>query len=337
MPRAPRKQYAGALYHVTSRGNGRLTIFFDDRDRERFLEQLQDCLKNYGVVLYAYVLMSNHYHLLIRTRHPNLSRFMQRLNTSYALYSRYKHKKPGHRLEGRYKAKLVQGDDYIMTLTRYIHLNPVKVKALQRAGVAEQRQVLAGYRWSSYGGYVQERRKEEYVCYDILKTYEGNLTAAARRRYRVYVLACLMEDDVELRRMLERSGHGIGDEEYVGALERELRDRKSGSEKDRDVGYPEEPVIDGDIIDDVVAREYGVEGKALRSPGRRKGTEEAKAVAMDLVCRLGALTQREAGSRYGGVSSQAVSLARKRVRTLLSSEIIDRLVTNAKKESHGNP
>ena len=82
MPRPPRKFFAGALYHVTSRGNGRGRIFFDDADCERFLIQLQDGLETSEVVLYAYVLMPNHYHLLVRTVHPNLDRFMQRLDTS---------------------------------------------------------------------------------------------------------------------------------------------------------------------------------------------------------------------------------------------------------------
>jgi hypothetical protein len=79
---------------------------------------LQDCLVTYKVTLYAYAVMPNRYHLLVRTAYPNLGRFMQRLNTSYALYSRHKHKKPGHRLEGRYKAKLVQDDEYTGSGTR---------------------------------------------------------------------------------------------------------------------------------------------------------------------------------------------------------------------------
>ena len=86
MARPPRIEYENALYHVTSRGNGRTTIFYTDDDRQRFLEQLRDNLETYDVVLYAFVLMANHYHLLIRTRRANLSRFMQRLNTGYGLY-----------------------------------------------------------------------------------------------------------------------------------------------------------------------------------------------------------------------------------------------------------
>jgi putative transposase len=329
MPRPPRKQFAGALYHVTSRGNGRGTLFFSDGDHERFLSQLQDCLKTYQVTLYAYAVMPNHYHLLVRTAYPNLGRFMQRLNTSYALYSRYKHKKPGHRLEGRYKAKLVQDDEYILTLTRYLHLNPVKVKALRCSTKTERRACLEDYRWTSYSGYGDVRRCEDFVCYDVLKAFDAN-PRTARRRYRAYVMACLMKDDSELKNMLTRSGHGIGDEEYVAALERELRDRKSGSARDRDVAYPGEH-ISLDRIDEVVAREFGTTVEALRGHGHHKGAGTAKVAALELACRLSGLTQREIGTCHGGISSQAVSLARKRGRSLLPAADVIRLADAIRK------
>ena len=99
-----------------------------DKDYERFLEQLDHCLEKNEVVLYAYCLMPNHYHLFVDTPLGNVQRFMQTLNTAYAMYFRYKHNRPGHCWQGRYGAQLVKGDDYIAKLARYIHLNPVKVK-----------------------------------------------------------------------------------------------------------------------------------------------------------------------------------------------------------------
>jgi len=108
---------------VTSRGNGRARIFFDDDDRRRFLRQLRDNVETHAIFLYAHVLMDNHFHLLARTPRANLSQFMQRLNTSYALYARYKHRKPGHQFEARFKAKLVQEENYLLAVIRYIHLN----------------------------------------------------------------------------------------------------------------------------------------------------------------------------------------------------------------------
>ena len=312
MARPPRKQFANALYHVTSRGNGRAHLFFGDDDCRRFLSQLQDNLENYQVVLYAYVLMPNHYHLLVRTPQANLSRFMQRLNTSYALYSRYKHQKPGHRLEGRYKAKLVQDDAYVLTLTRYLHLNPVKVQAMTRIGKGERVRYLEGYEWSSYRGYVAERAQEDWVCYDILKLLNMRL-GVARRRYRAYVYGCMMEDDRSLRAALDRSGHGIGDEEFIRELEQDLRERKTGTDRDRDVDYPVERIA-VDRIDEAVAEEFAITVEGLKANGHAAGVGMAKAVAMELACRFSSLTQREIGALHGGVSSQAVSLARKRAK-----------------------
>ena len=323
MPRAPRKQFEGAVYHVTSRGNGRERIFSDEADRNRFAGQMRDCLGNYGVVLYAYVLMPNHFHLLVRTPRANLSRFMQRLNTSYALYSRYKHQKPGHRLEGRYHAKLVQGDEYLMTLTRYIHLNPAKVNAVLGLPKAERRALLRQPGCSSYAGYVDERRREEFVCYDVLRALDTDRREAGLR-YRAYVLACLEKNDEELRRLLDRSAYGIGDEAYVEALERELRERRSGEARDRDVAYPKERVA-LERIDAVVARAYGMEPEALHGHGRRKGVGTGKAVAIELACRLSGLTQRDIGAQYGGISSQAVSVMRTRARSWMREEDLAQL------------
>jgi REP element-mobilizing transposase RayT len=307
-----------------SRGNGRGKIFFDGRDAERFRSQLSDCVKTYDVVLYAYAMMPNHYHLLVRTRQANLGRFMQRLNTSYALYARYRSGKPGHRLEGRYKAKLVQGDEYLVALTRYIHLNPVKVKAAQKLGTVERRALLEREGWSSYRGYVEEGRQEETVCYDVLKPF-GEGDGEARGRYRAYVLACMDEDDEELKRGLMRSGYGIGDEAYVAGLERELRERQSGEDQDRDVAYPREQV-ELDQIERAVAKECGVLVEALTERGRRESTVRARTLAMEVACRLSGLTQREIGKRYGGISTQAVSMARKRARVLFETGEMDRLV-----------
>ena len=125
MARPWRILYAGAKYHVTVRGNARQEVFHEERDYLRFIEQLSDGLEKDEIILYAFVLMSNHYHLFVETKHGNIQRFMQRLNTAYSMYHRYKHNQPGHCFQGRYGAKLVKGDDYILRLTRYVHLNPV--------------------------------------------------------------------------------------------------------------------------------------------------------------------------------------------------------------------
>ncbi len=142
-------------------------------------------------MLYALVLTDNHFLLLLRTPRANLSQFMQRLNTSYALYARYRHRKPGHQFEARFKAKLVQEESYLLAVTRYIHLSPIKVGACRRLSKAQRVRRLEAYPWSSHPGCVAKRGAQEFVCYDVLREYGATL-AAARRHYRAYVHASVM-------------------------------------------------------------------------------------------------------------------------------------------------
>ena len=150
MPRPWRLRYVDAKYHLTVRGNGRERVFHEPGDYARFLRQLDEALEEDDVILYAYVLMPNHYHLFVETPKGNVQRFMQRLNTAYAMYHRYKHRRPGHCFQGRYGAKLVAGDAYVLGLTRYIHLNPVKGQRLAAVPVEQKREMLNEFPYSSY-------------------------------------------------------------------------------------------------------------------------------------------------------------------------------------------
>ena len=309
MARPPRKEFEDALYHVTSRGNARQVIFHTDGDRRRFLVQLQANLEQYGVILYAWVLMSNHYHLVVRTPWANLGRFMQRLNSSYSLYYRYKHSKPGHAFGGRYKARLVESDDYLLALTRYVHLNPVKTKATGQRSVKERIKMLEGYAWSSYPDYVKSRLPASWIKYTVLEGY-GRTVEEARRRYRAYTQAMVEGNDEALKELMERSGYALGSEEYVKEIERALSLGKTGRVGDKDIQRVwrgvELPVIDQEVI-----RRYGIEAQQLRRHGNAAG--EAKAVAVELAARWSGKTQREIGAYYGGISGQAVYMLRKRL------------------------
>ena len=140
MTRPLRIQYPGAFYHVFSRGNERKDIFFTDDDRELFLAALDECSRRFGVMLHSYCLMDNHIHLLLETKNSNLSNFMKYLLGVYTLRFNRLHKRVGHLFQGRYKAYLVEKDAYLLELSRYIHLNPVK------AGIS---QLPESYPWSS--------------------------------------------------------------------------------------------------------------------------------------------------------------------------------------------
>ena len=310
MPRPPRLEIAGGLYHLMSRGNGRKRIFFGDDDRLRFLRQVRDNLATYDVVLYAYVLMDNHYHLLVKTRRPNLSRFVQRLNTSYALYFRYKHRSPGHVFQGRYRAKIVEDDEYLVALSRYIHLNPVRTTTARRLSKSERVRRLDAFRFSSYPGYVKAAAEEEWICYGPRKIFATSDTAA-RRHYRAYVRACVMEDDRPLLEAMRASRHAVGTEQFVARIEGQLKQRRTGQPTDRDVELPREQV-DPRRISQAVAKAYGIDAAILQQHGQRAG--EAKAVALELACRHTGLNQRQIGRHYGNITSMAVCMARRRFR-----------------------
>jgi len=154
MARPLRIDYSDAYYHVTCRGNERKNIFQDDRDREVFLQKLQTSLAIYSVRLHAYVLMQNHFHFVCQTPKANLSSFMRQFNVSYTAFYNRRHNRVGHLYQGRFGAVVVEADSYLLELSRYVHLNPVRVGSMQRAGIAEQVRYLKRYSWSSLAGYL---------------------------------------------------------------------------------------------------------------------------------------------------------------------------------------
>ena len=141
MARPLRLEFAGAVWHITSRGNERKEIFRDDEDRSLFLRLLARMVDRFRWCIHAFVLMGNHYHLLIDTPVPTLSRGMRELNGIYTQRFNKRHKRAGHLLQGRFKGILVQRDSHLLELTRYVVLNPV------RAGLAAKPEQ---WRWSSY-------------------------------------------------------------------------------------------------------------------------------------------------------------------------------------------
>ena len=141
MARPLRLELAGALYHVTSRGDGREDIFHTDEDRVAWLETLAQVCKRFNWVCHAYCQMTNHYHLLVETPDANLSKGMRQLNGVYTQRVNRTHGRVGHVFQGRFKAVLVDKDNYLLELSRYVVLNPLRAKMVRRV---EQ------WRWSSY-------------------------------------------------------------------------------------------------------------------------------------------------------------------------------------------
>jgi len=129
-----RIEYEGAFYHVTARGNERKEIFFAGHDYAKFMDYLRETRDRYHFLLHCYVLMPNHYHLLIETPEGNISQVMHRLNASYTGYINRTRQRTGHLFQGRYKAILVDRDNYLLELSRYVHLNPVRAGMVSNPG-----------------------------------------------------------------------------------------------------------------------------------------------------------------------------------------------------------
>lgn len=154
MARPWRIEFEGALYHILSRGNQGQDIFLSDVDRHLFLDTLGEMADRYGIDLYAYVLMGNHYHLLLKTQHGNLSKAMQWFGTAYTRRFNISHNRSGHLFWGRFKSFIVQNDAYLSQLSCYIHRNPL------RAGIVHR---LADYPWSSYPVYAYRKKAPKWL------------------------------------------------------------------------------------------------------------------------------------------------------------------------------
>ncbi|WP_127474661.1 REP-associated tyrosine transposase [Sulfurivermis fontis] len=178
MARPLRIEYAGALYHVTSRGNAREPIFHDDDDRQTFLALLGEVITRFGWMCHAYCLMGNHYHLLLETPDPNLSLGMRHLNGVYTQRFNRRHSRVGHVFQGRFKAILVEKDSYLLELARYIVLNPV------RAGMVKD---AALYPWSSYRATAGGKCAPAWLTTASILGLFAKTDAVARRRYCEFV------------------------------------------------------------------------------------------------------------------------------------------------------
>lgn len=311
MPRPWRIRYPGAKYHVTSRGNGRARIFLCNADYLRFLDQLSAALEADGVILYSYVLLSNHIHLQLETPRGNLPRFMQRLTTAYSMYFRYKKSRPGHCFQGRYGAKLVEGDDYLLRLTRYIHLNPVKTSATVRMS-PEQRMVhLEAYPWSSYRSYVGLAPPQDILDYRWLKLMGRATKKGNQQAYRRYIAGFIGEEDEMLVGAMKESRYAIGDEHFRERTEDGVLGVRLHKADDGDIVWPEVEKVAFDTITAAVADRFGIAQTDLRLRGKRVGM--AKAVAIELCCRLSGCTQREVARYFGYGSESAVGKQRQRL------------------------
>lgn len=180
MARPIRLEFAGASYHVTTRGEGGAAVFRDDEDRAQFLQVLHEVVARFGWVCHAYCLMNNHYHLLIETPDGNLARGMRQLNGVYTQRFNRRHDCGGNLFQGRYKAILVERNGYLLELCRYVVLNPLRLKAAKN---------LDRYRWSSYPATAGKVPVPAWLSTTWLLGHFGRSSKVAQRKYAEFVAA----------------------------------------------------------------------------------------------------------------------------------------------------
>lgn len=288
MARQLRIEYPNAYYHVTARGNERKEIFKSEKDREKFLSYLESAVNRYGGIIHVWCLMSNHYHLLVETPSGNLSQIMQHINGAYTNYFNTKRKRSGHLFQGRYKGILVEADEYALELSRYIHLNPVRIGIVNEPGE---------YRWSSFQEYTGKRKTPDWLTTEFILGYFDKLQPAAQKKYSQFVEELIgKEHESPLQQMVAATM--LGTPEFVASIQEQ---HLGGKSPDRNL--PALKQLKGKPTIDQILE---IAGSVFKEDEKL-----ATKVAIYLCHRYGGEKLKEIGARFG-VKESAVSQSSKR-------------------------
>ena len=301
MARAWRIEYEGALYHVLSRGNEKQDIVISDDDRRLFLYTAGEMRERFEIDIFAYVLMDNHYHLLLRTNRANLCRSMQWFGATYTKRFNLRHDRSGHLFQGRYKNMLVQNDTYLLQLSYYIHRNPLK------AGMVER---LADYTWSSYGAYAYGKSHPHWLNTDTILSqfiHVKDPHQAYRKNTQEYAEEQMREwEDI-------RHGIFVGTEKFVKKIKKRFLPGTPHTE------LPHQKQVIKDVnIDTVLLKAAGILKCDLDL--FRKSNRISKSVKADrdlliyIAWQQGVATNQEIGDKFGltySAVSQRVGVVKK--------------------------
>lgn len=317
MARPLRLEFPGAIYHATCRVVGSADdrqssttpsssrLYRDVRDRERFLETLAEQVEKHEIRLYLFCLMATHFHLTFETPMANCSSFMHDLCTAYAIYHNLRHHRHGHLFEGRFGAKLVESGDHLLTLSRYVHLNPVRTRAMRCKPIQERLRVLRRYEWSSYLGYVGRRNVLPFVEYGPILSQMGGRSKTWRSRYQEFVETGLAESNSEFEAMLAASSRSIGSEAFQARVDELQRKELEGRMRPEDVAFrrPVERLRPQTVLH-VFMSVFGIAEDELHKRHRHSLLRSA---AARLLIRHAGQTQREVAEMLNIGSGSAVS------------------------------
>ena len=287
MARPMRIEYEGAYYHILSRGNKQQAIFLTDQDRRTFLKTIGRMSERFDVTIFAYVLMDNHYHLLIRTNRSNLSKSMHWLGTTYTTIFNLRNFQNGHLFQGRFKSILVENEAYMLQLSYYIHRNPLRARIVQR---------LIDYPWSSYPAYAYNRRCPIWLKTDLLLSQFGSDDDAGHNAYREKVQQYAGEN----KSIWEDIRHGVifGSQAFLDRIQKDYLSRE---------GQADIPVLKnivderdlGEVIQ-IAAAILKIDIRRLRSARRiAKLDMNSRDMLLYLLWQSGRFSNSEIGSQFG--------------------------------------
>jgi len=294
MARPLRVEYPGAFYHVINRGNAGENLFKGIRDREKFLEYLETAIERFSLKIYTYCLMTNHFHVLLETRLPNLSQAIQWVNVSYAGYFNRKYQRNGHLFQGRFKSILVDADEYLKQLSRYIHLNPVRANLVEHPDE---------YKWSSYSTITGKTKEPAWLESAWLLSQFGTKRKLAITNYKKFVEEANTKNLKNPAKNLS-GGFILGSPDFVIWIKETFLSTRSDENE-----IPQlrelKPRINIDQIVEAVCREYNCEIETILQKGRKRNV--ARDVAIYLVRVLSGVKGKNIGEYFGNISGAAVT------------------------------
>ncbi len=320
MARPLRIEAPGMWYHVMSRGNERRDLFRESNDCTKFLAALDENCARYSVEIHAYALMSNHFHLFLRTLEANLSRFMHRLLTGFTGWYNFTHERSGHLFQGRYKSIVVDRDDYGTVVSRYIHLNPVRTTAVRELPLRQRRRRLRQYKWSSYRAMIGLATCPGFLCMHETLTRFGRTKSERRRGYARFVEEGLLRDVASpFENVVGQSL--LGSDTFVERMRGIVREYRGG-DSDAAKSARELLSVPLDRVIKLVSEEYNISEELLRTPVLGRCGCEARRVAFWLAARrcAGGTSLREIGRRMGGAGTACVTLACQRLESMASGD-----------------
>ena len=283
MARPLRIEYEGAFYHIAARGNERKKIFLSRADYEKFLANLKDAAARFSVVVHCYVLMGNHYHLIIETPKANLSSFMHAIQSGYTTYFNRKRSRSGHLFQGRFKSILVDRDAYLLELSRYIHLNPVRAHMTDTPGT---------YPFSSYPAFIDPQH-ETFIFRDLILTMSHGPEG-----YRHFVESVLPEE-LESPSKDVYGGMILGRKSFIREVVQRLKDTER-----KEVSHRRTLRASTADLDDIVA----LVGVHFKLPKETVLTSSPyRNYAVYLARKHTALSNPEIGAYFGNVTFSAVT------------------------------